>query len=109
MVWSIIEEFLADPEALVRKVIAADKKLSGEVSDLDAAEQKLSAEVQSIEDEVADVWKQQKARGWPLAWVADQLDQLNARRRVLTAQLDEVRQKRSAAMLDRDQSTAVAG
>jgi site-specific DNA recombinase len=107
-VWSLIESYLADPEALVRKVVAADRVVSGEVAGLAAEEGRLTAELEGVEREAASVWEEQKANGWPLSWVTPRLNELNAKRERLTAALTDVRRRSASLTVSREQSEAVA-
>src|SRR5262249_22283642 len=68
-VWEMIESYLADPAALVRKVVQQDKRIGGHVSDLEAKENRLVKELEELEAEAAAVWAEQKANNWPLAFV----------------------------------------
>jgi site-specific DNA recombinase len=106
-VWSLVESYLDDPAELVRKVVAADARLGGDVAELDAAEGRLLAEGDAVEAEVKGVWDEQRANGWPLAWVTPRLNELHARREQVAAELQAVRQRRGAVLVDRDQAAEV--
>lgn len=106
-VWTLIETYLEDPEALVRKVIAADQQLTGQVADLDAQERALAAQLEGIEQEVGRIWEEQKVNGWPFDWVAPKLNELNARRERTMASLAKVRRSLSTVLVDMEQSEAV--
>jgi site-specific DNA recombinase len=107
-VWGLIETYLQEPEALVRKVIAADRELSTQAADLDAEEKALSAQLESIEQEVGVVLEQQRTNGWPFTWVTPKLNELNARRERVSTALAKVRRNRSTLLVDMEQSAAVA-
>jgi site-specific DNA recombinase len=106
-VWAVIGRYLENPEALVRKVIASDDKLSSELGELRQRETDLADEIAGLEAEVKGVWAEQKAHNWPLAWVAPKLDDLNANREKLTSVLHDVRRKLAVVAVDRDESSAV--
>jgi site-specific DNA recombinase len=106
-VWARIENYIENPEALVKEVIAADHHLSEQVAVLDAEEQSLSAELEGIDREAAHVWEQQKANSWPIGFVTPKLNDLNARRDRVTTALEDLRRKKSAAIFSMDLSEAV--
>jgi site-specific DNA recombinase len=106
-VWGIVKEYLSNPEELVRKVIAADQQLGAGLADLDAAESRCEAVLAAIEEEVRQVWDEQRANGWPTAWVAPRLNELKARRDGVCAEQAELRRRKATVQLDRDQTEAV--
>jgi hypothetical protein len=107
-VWALIEEYLSDPEVLVRKVLAADQKLGTTVGDFDRQEGEYLAALESLEAVVRSVWDEQRAHKWPMAWVAPRLDELNDRREKITRELSEIRRARLVVLVDREQSGQVA-
>lgn len=106
-VWAGIEQYLADPAALVRRVIAASDQLSTDASALDGEEQRLTESLQGIEDKVAEVWAEQASNDWPMPFVAPKLNALNKQRLAFTAQLDDISHRRATLLLTRDQSAEV--
>jgi site-specific DNA recombinase len=112
-VWGLVKQFLSDPGDLVRKVVAADGGRREELADLDAEQVRLQAEVQAIDDKATQVWRDQEAHGWPMAFVTERLNRLKARRESAAAQMDDVRRRRAALGLTQEEaeriSTALAG
>lgn len=108
-VWQLIETYLADPESLVRKIVAADKDLGGEVADIAARERYHATELEQLDADVSQIWAEQKTNKWPTSWVTPKLNELNAKRELVLHSLDELRRQRTAVALTRDQSAAVTG
>jgi len=106
-VWDFLTDFLADPEAAVRKILEADTKLGGQTAEVAAREANLLAEIGALDGAAAEVWAEQRARGWPLSFVTGRLDELNARRESLLADLAAVRRQLAGLELGRGQSEQV--
>lgn len=107
-VWGVIESFLADPEALVRKVIARGEDLSGQADSLRQEEAELLTRLAKLDSDAAEVWAEQKTNGWPMAWVSGRLNELTHQKDGLLTSLASVRQQIAAISLTRDESDAVA-
>jgi hypothetical protein len=108
-VWEVIESYLHDPAAVVRKIVQADKRVGGQVADLQAEEARLAKELEALDAEAAQVWEEQKKNGWPLAWVTPRLNELAVRRDKAVNALATVRRTLSATLLDKEESLAVTG
>lgn len=106
-VWELIEGYLADPGAIVRKVLAADDALAGTVRELDQEEEETQTAIQGLKQRASDILSEGETQGWPMSWVTDHLNKLNVERRRLADRLELLRQKRAALQIGRDETAAV--
>lgn len=107
-VWALVESYLKNPEAIVRRVIAENEKLHGEVTDFDTLENKYATDLGAVDREVAETWKMKDANHLDMSFVAERLKALHSRCESIKKNLVDIRSKRSAIMLNQDQSEKVA-
>jgi len=106
-VWHLIENYLEDPEAIVRKVLTSDRVRTEAAADLADTEAQLLHDLEQIEADVAVIWAEQQAHNWPMSWVSPKLDQLNARRQTTSEQLADVRRQRAHVLIDQEETQAI--
>lgn len=100
--WEAIEQFIRDPQEVVKRVLAADDRLGREDCELKAEEEGLLASVAALETEVQEIWAMQKQKDLPLSWVQDPLTALNVKRVQAVKQLEEVRRRRNLTGTSRE-------
>jgi hypothetical protein len=104
-VWNQIVSFVnEDPEELVRKVLAANKNLGEEMSKLGVEEARLLADARSIEEEVSQVWDEQKSNGWPISFVTPRLNELNRRNDGIATAIGAIRARRGIIVMAQERS-----
>jgi site-specific DNA recombinase len=102
--WAVVQDYLADVDSTVREVLAADKNLTDEVSQLDGAEANLLADLSAIDESVRQIWAEQEKNDWPVSWVQPKLNKLNKARQRVLDDLAELRRQRGKLLVNRAHS-----
>lgn len=102
VVWSAVQEFLENPQRIIRKAIASRGKAEESLADIETEEKRITTALDAIELEVKTLTTEQTKRELPFSWILPQLDALNQRRGKLVAEQEELRSRRSAVRLDQE-------
>lgn len=106
-IWEAVKASLADPEEMLQKAIHGESNRADDAASLATVENRHMTSLEAIENEVRDVWSEQKAHNWPIAWVSPRLEELNRQREAILKQVAEVRRQRADLTLDREQMERV--
>lgn len=106
-VWDNIEEYIRNPEEMIRRILATDGVIAKKADLIAGSAEAIKSAIEAIDLQVNDIWAEQRANGWPISWVTPQLNQLNTERDRLLKQAERIRQEQAAISLGRQDSMSV--
>lgn len=106
-VWGLLEQYLRDPEGLIRKVIAADSNRSANVGELDQSIDECLKSLAAIDSQAVELLAEQQTRGWPLSWITPKMDGLMTMKHQEEARLKDLRRRHAAETFSREDSSRV--
>jgi site-specific DNA recombinase len=100
--WSKIEQYLTNPDRLVRESISSNTRLQKKETDFDKEDKSLAEKLRKIDDEIASILTDQQESDLPHSYVAPRLKAMNARRKEVIAAQHELAKEKAKVLLAKD-------